>query len=121
MQKKASGLGVKTRKVQRMMPIPLETSDAAAKEQFEVIVEQSSLLRPIEAQIDILKAKAKPIQKKIDEAMGKIQGGKQQMTDCTVTIDHTNCWIKVVREDTKEVVIDRPAEESELDPDAFDK
>jgi len=120
MEKEKGGLGVKKRHVQRMQPIPLDCADDVAKEQYDIILAQSAILRPIMNHIEILKAKAKPIQKKIDEAFEKIQGGKQVLTDITITIDHNNCWIKAVRDDTGEVIIDRKAEESELEPDAFD-
>jgi hypothetical protein len=104
-----------------MLSCPLEKNDARLKEQAEIIHEQLAFLRPIESQIEILKAKAKPYLKKIDAAMQTIQRGGKEETSCEITIDHTNCWIKVVRLDTGEVVTDRPAEESELDPDFFDK
>jgi len=121
MTKKATCLGVKTRHVDRAMPAPYDKTDEKAKELFDTVLTQSALLRPIEGQIDILKAKAKPIQKLLDDAMTALQQGKSVLTPCTVTIDHTQCWIKITRDDTQETVVDRKAEESELDPDFFDE
>ena len=120
-EKKATCLGVKKRLVKRMLAAPLEKNDKRVKEQTDIIHSELALLRPIECQIDILKAKAKPHQKKIDDALTTIQRGGMEEVECEITIDHNNCWIKAIRLDTGEIVTDRPAEESELDPDFFDK
>ena len=121
MSKKATCLGVKTRRLKWSLPATIEANDKRMAEQAEIIRQQLAILRPIEGQIDILKAKAKPYKQAIDKAMETIQKGAYEEVQVEITIDHTNCWIKAVRVDTGEVVADRPAEEKELDPDFFDK
>ena len=118
---KPTQLGVAIRHTKVNLPIPLEEKDKKAQEAYAIILEQSAKVRPFHDQIAILKNLAKPFEKKIGEALTTLENGKDKLTPVTLTIDHTNCHIKSVRDDTGEVVLDRKATEDELQADAFDK